>query len=132
MRRLSLLCLPLIAAACSQPAALQRSYNVYFLQDSAVLDPAATQVVSYAAELAKQYPGLKVTVSGYGGKSSEQASTVTETPLAKLRANAVRDQLVSDGIAKSRIERSVHTVDASNLAVAERRVDIDIGDVDSK
>ncbi len=112
-------------AGCASSGPPDRVFPVYFTDYSAVLDGPAIQIVTRAAQIAKQFPREPVRVSGY---ADSLGSTQQEIAISKSRADAVANLLVQDGVNPSRITRdAVGTPPNSQPGVERRRVEIDIG-----
>jgi membrane fusion protein (multidrug efflux system) len=95
--------------------------SVYFATGSAVLDDTANGVVRMrAAEV--MGIGTTLTITGYADKTGKTGANVE---LAKQRAVAVRDALISLGVAQSRIRlETPKSVTGSGSDDEARRVDI--------
>lgn len=126
-RRLILL-LPLLAglAACNGWWHQELSdYPVFFTPGSAALDQTAQAVIQVAADYAKAHPRQQVVVTGYADATG---STPANLALSDQRAQAVTDQLVTDGVERGRIRHNAHgATDTLLSGQADRRVDIQIG-----
>ncbi len=121
MRRLILLAPLAMLAAC---ATVQDEpvRTVFFTPDSAMLDPAAREVVAGAAGRAARFPNSRVTVRGYTGPAGE---TAANQALARSRAEAVAAELREAGVAPGRITVAARGPVAFELAPVEsRRVEI--------
>ncbi len=100
-------------------------YIVFFTGSSAQLDAAAQGVVVGAADWAKRHPDMPVTVASYSDPSGSQQANAAFT---RLRAQAVIDGLVADGVPAARIERQEKGAVAFELDAQEsRRVEITVG-----
>jgi outer membrane protein OmpA-like peptidoglycan-associated protein len=100
MRRFA--CLLLLAiAACTAPAAPPPHRILVFFQEwSAAIDKPAAGAITAAAEWAKDHPADVVKVIGYADPTgSAQANEY----MSRTRAQVVADQLVIDGVDRSRI-----------------------------
>jgi outer membrane protein OmpA-like peptidoglycan-associated protein len=135
MRRLAALALPLALGACATfgSAPSGRAFQVFFAPTISTLDHGGDGVVTAAAAFANRYPHESVVVAGYlappGHRYVESADTDT------LRAKAVTDQLVADGVDPTRIV--VHSMGVEQPVVPMskievRRVDIIVGSPDAK
>ena len=80
-------------AECGFPA------KVYFEVDQAVIGPEGTKVIEEAAACIKE-KGLKVDITGYTDKTGDPDKNLE---LAKNRAKAVQDALVTEGVALENI-----------------------------
>ena len=126
MRAPALLLGLLTLGACATPALPDHSFPVFFTDNSAVIDGPAQAIVLRAANAAKQFPSLPVTVDGYADNNGTPAATIA---LSQARADNVAALLVSDGVPLAQIKRSaVGTPPNSQPGVESRRVVIDIGD----
>lgn len=68
---------------------------LFFANDRATLSPDSEVVVREAAAAAKANPEAKVTVAGHADTTGNSAYNQT---LSQRRADAVRDELVKDGL----------------------------------
>jgi outer membrane protein OmpA-like peptidoglycan-associated protein len=119
-----LICCALTATHAAH-AQTQR-FDVYFQEWSAGFDDPAQAVISQAADYAKQHPGVRLRVSGFADPTGSKAANVL---LADLRAQRVVDQLQTDGIPGSRIQRRGHgPVQFAMSSQESRRVEISAGD----
>jgi outer membrane protein OmpA-like peptidoglycan-associated protein len=100
------------------------AYLVFFDEHSASLDTAGAGVIAQAAAAAKAAPASTVVVLGYTDSAGSPAADVT---LSQLRAQAVSDALVSDGVQPARITRHGRGQTHEDPGQASRRVEIDIG-----
>ena len=127
-----LLGLPLLlsvagCAAFDPPPAGQR-FPVFFAPMTATLDNGAGSVVNSAAQFAAAHPNDPVTLEAYSSPPGHHY--VEPADIDADRAAAVTGQLVSDGVAKSRISAIAKgpvqpEVPMSKIEV--RRVDIIVG-----
>ncbi|MBV9782945.1 MAG: OmpA family protein [Acidisphaera sp.] len=126
MRRSAVLLMLLAVFACAPPpVGTGQKFPVFFTNLSSALDDNAVAAVSAAATWARRYPNQPVSVIGY---ADPRAGGQTTQELSQRRAQAVKQQLVSDGVASDRI--AISAGDASILplaAMGSRRVDISIG-----
>jgi outer membrane protein OmpA-like peptidoglycan-associated protein len=110
-------------AACTS-LANDRTYPVFFTDQSTELDAPARQVVKRAAVVARQFPRADVTVEGFADEPDNPARSAT---LSSARAKAVAALLVADGVARGRLKPSARGTPAgSEPGVASRRVEIDV------
>ncbi len=131
-RRLLLVAPVLALIGCAQPrpaadsSAAAVNTVVFFTPDSAALDPAARDAVTQAADIAKQRPGASVRVRGYA--APDAGSAQFNQSLARTRAEAVADALVTAGIPRSRLGmESRGAVPYDLMPTESRRVEILIG-----
>jgi peptidoglycan-associated lipoprotein len=75
--------------------------RVLFAVDQSTLTPAATQTLDGQANWLMQYSNYTVTIEGH---ADEQGTREYNLALGARRANAVRDYLVSRGVASNRID----------------------------
>jgi outer membrane protein OmpA-like peptidoglycan-associated protein len=115
--------LTLSACALFGPSG-QRSI-VFFTGSSAQLDDAAKAVVVGAADWAKRHPDMPVVVASY---ADPYGSAQANAAFTRLRAQAVIDALVADGVPPARIQRQdIGSVGFQLDAQESRRVEITIG-----
>jgi outer membrane protein OmpA-like peptidoglycan-associated protein len=103
MRRwLPLIVLMLLASVTtgSAHAAGARTFVLYFSSWSALIEPAAAEIVPAAVVAAKEDGNAPVSVTGY---ASTIGSAEANTLLSRLRAQVVSDTLVADGVDAKRI-----------------------------
>jgi len=81
-------------------------------------------VIAQAAAAAKVSPTSPVRVLGYTDSAGSPGADVT---LSQLRAQAVSDALVADGVEASRISHQGRGQTHEDPGQASRRVEIDIG-----
>lgn len=74
--------------------------RVYFAFDSSELSSAAQLTLSRQAQWLQQYPGAYVRIEGY---CDERGTREYNLALGERRANAVREYLVSRGVAANRV-----------------------------
>lgn len=79
----------------------QKVRDAYFDFDKADIRPDARVALTQTAEFLREYPGARVLVEGH---CDERGSTEYNLGLGDRRANAVKEFLVSLGIATNRIE----------------------------
>ena len=101
MRLLVCVGLLLLLGACALFGASGQRYVVFFRGSSAQLDDAAKAVLVDAGDWAKKHPKMPVVVASYADRyGSEKANA----DFVRLRAQAVVDRLVADGVEASRIQ----------------------------
>jgi outer membrane protein OmpA-like peptidoglycan-associated protein/opacity protein-like surface antigen len=83
------------AAAAIAPAAVSRSYIVFFDWDKSALTDRAKQIIADAASASKKVAVTKIEVNGYTDTSGTPAYN---KGLSVARANAVKAQLIADGV----------------------------------
>src|SRR5271154_1570970 len=100
MRRFA--CLVLLAiAACTAPASAPPHRIIVFFQEwSAAIDNPASNAITSAAQWAKDHPGDPIKVTGYADPTG---SVEANEYMSRTRAQVVADQLVTDGVDRSRI-----------------------------
>jgi outer membrane protein OmpA-like peptidoglycan-associated protein len=84
-----------VAAASPQTQQPARNFMLFFANDRATLSPDSEVVVREAAAAAKANPDARVTVAGHADTTGNSAYNQT---LSQRRADAVRDELVKDGL----------------------------------
>lgn len=89
-----------VAAASPQTQQPARNFMLFFGNDRARLTPDGEAVVREAAAAAKANPDAKVTVAGHADTIGNGAYNVA---LSQKRAEAVRDELVKDGLNEASI-----------------------------
>lgn len=129
-RRLSLAALLLLGlAACQAPTTRPAPVTVvFFNEDSAALDENAQAIVTQAAGLAKERPGVPVRVRGFA--ANDAGTRRFNRALAEARAQHVADHLVEAGVDRSRIRiepRGAIAATDPSFPTEARRVDIVIG-----
>jgi OmpA-OmpF porin, OOP family len=87
-------------AAAAPPANAEYRYQVYFDFDKFYLTPEAHQVVASVAERLRSEPGLRVDLVG---KADRTGTDPYNMRLSERRADAVRAELVTDGVATNHI-----------------------------
>jgi outer membrane protein OmpA-like peptidoglycan-associated protein len=104
--------------------------GILFDVDKAVVKPAARDSIAKAAEVLVKYPDTYITVEGH---TDSTGSAEYNQRLSELRANAVRDLLVKDGVPVNRIDTKGYGASdpvASNSTPegrqANRRVQLEI------
>jgi outer membrane protein OmpA-like peptidoglycan-associated protein len=105
------------------PALAQPPVLIVFFPDwSGAIDNAATRVIGQAADLAKQNPSARITVTGYADNTGSSTANIY---LTQLRAQRVIDGLIADGIAARRL-KLVAAGGQTGAGVVSRRVEIAI------
>lgn len=79
---------------------IQNFQRVHFAFDQSRLDASSKAALRANAELLRAFPALSVEIEGH---ADERGTTAYNLALGARRAQAVRDSLVSEGIAGSRI-----------------------------
>jgi outer membrane protein OmpA-like peptidoglycan-associated protein len=99
---------------------------VYFQPFSTALDPAALHTIATAAQVAAEEPDAKIIVAGAADNTGDTAGNEA---LSRTRAKAVADQLVTDGVDKTRITAYGigQTGTLGDMSQYSRRVLIKIG-----
>jgi OOP family OmpA-OmpF porin len=129
MRRLAarlaaVLALLLLIAACASSPPASQKFVVFFEEWSASLDEAGRKGVNTAARWAKEHPGQIVTVAGYADPEGSKQANIA---MSRARAQVVVDQLVRDGVDRSRIRLTAHgPTDYTLTSLESRRVEIGI------
>jgi opacity protein-like surface antigen len=90
----------MVPPAPPAPPGQVQSFIVFFDFDRATLTSTAVQTIQQAAAQAKSGQVARLTVTGHADRSGSDAYNMA---LSLRRANAVKDQLVRDGIAASSI-----------------------------
>jgi outer membrane protein OmpA-like peptidoglycan-associated protein len=85
----------------STPRALAGAGNLFFPTGQATITPGTQATIDRLAEFLKQNPEQRVRIDGYADSTGKQAKNVA---LSERRAQAVKQVLVSRGIAADRIE----------------------------
>lgn len=125
MRRLLSIGLLLSLAACALSEPPGQRYIVFFGGSSAQLDDAANVVLAGAADWAKKHPDMPVVVATY---ADTYGSPQANADFTRLRAQAVIDGLVADGLPAARIQRQdIGSVAFKLDAQESRRVEITVG-----
>ncbi|HLJ05972.1 MAG TPA: OmpA family protein, partial [Acetobacteraceae bacterium] len=97
----------------------------FFTGSSAQLDAAAEGVVVGAADWAKRHPNMPIMVASY---SDPYGSAQTNAAFTRLRAKAVIDGLVADGVPQTRIQhQEIGAVGFQLDSQESRRVEITVG-----
>jgi outer membrane protein OmpA-like peptidoglycan-associated protein len=115
----------LLLNACALFGSSGQRYVVFFGESSAQLDDAAKAVLVGASDWAKKHPKMPVVVASYADPyGSEKANA----DFVRLRAHAVVDRLVANGVGASRIQlREVGPVKFESVSQESRRVEITVG-----
>ncbi len=127
IRRHLLLALTPIALAVAGCAVQPTTpFIVFFVDDSAALQPSAQEVLRSAAASAVRFPQAPVRVLGYAGLDSGVAFSRS---LSSARAQRVVEQLVEFGVARNRIRVGTRSAVAPDIMETEvRRVEVRIGE----
>lgn len=75
--------------------------RLLFNTDSATLQPGSTEQLSNIAAILRSYPNIHVKIGGYTDNTGDQSANMT---LSQQRADSVKQQLISMGIAPERLE----------------------------
>ncbi len=114
----------LALSACAAPTPPDRTFPVFFLDYSDVVDAPAQDVVARAATVAKQFPRAPVTVQGFADEPADPAVSARHS---KARADAVAGLLIADGVRADRIQRFARgTPPGSEPGLPSRRAEIDV------
>lgn len=117
----------MLLAACSQSSNLtpdnHRTYVVFFPFASSELDDAAMTTIDQAVRYAKSFPEKKVYVEGYAAVYGDLS---LDEMMAAQRTQAVAQQIVADGIDKSRVNDSAQQPEQRQSQIAARRVEIEV------
>jgi len=125
MRRFACLLLLLVAACTASAPSPPHRIIVFFQEWSAAIGPAAVGAIGEAAQWAKDHPGDRIQVTGYADPTG---SVEANDYMSRTRAQVVADQLVTDGVDRSRIRVAAHgPVDFTLTSQESRRVEIAIG-----
>jgi outer membrane protein OmpA-like peptidoglycan-associated protein len=89
-----------VAAASSQTQQPARNFMLFFANDRATLSADNEVVVREAAAAAKANPDAKVTVAGHADATGNRTYNQV---LSQKRAEAVRDELMKDGLNQASI-----------------------------
>ena len=117
--------LALAGAACApmQGGPPGPSFLVFYTPFSANLDTEASRIVGEAAKAALAEPSRRVYVLGYADRVG---STESNRTLTRLRAEVVRDTLVTDGVPSGRITLQPKGAQGGDPGVESRRVEIEL------
>ena len=125
MRLLVSVGLLLLIGGCTLFGPSGQRYVIFFRGSSALLDDQAKEVLMNAGDWAKQHPTMPVLVASYADPYGSEATNVAFT---RLRAQAVIDGLIANGVEASRIQRQdVGPVKFTSEPLESRRVVITIG-----
>ena len=125
MRLLVCAILLLSLGACTLFGPSGQRYIVFFGESSARLDDAAEAVLVSAAEWAKKHPDMPVVVASY---ADPYGGARANADFVRLRAQAVINGLVANGVVASRIQRrEVGPVKFQSEPQESRRVEITLG-----
>ena len=114
-----------LLGACALFGSSGQRYVVFFGESSAQLDDAAKAVVVGAAGWANKHPNMPVVVASYADPYGSQK---VNADFVHLRAQAVVDGLVTNGVTASRIQRrEVGPVKFQSESQESRRVEITVG-----
>lgn len=100
------------AAGTTAPPPFSREFTVYFATNSAVLNPAGREVVREAATAAKDNAPTRINVGGYADTTGPAGYN---QQLSNRRAQAVRKELIANGVAPDDIATAAYG--ESDLAV---------------
>jgi outer membrane protein OmpA-like peptidoglycan-associated protein len=115
----------LLIGACTLFGPSGQRYVVFFRGSSAQLDDQAKGVLVTAGDRANRYPKMPVLVASY---ADPYGSGTTNVEFTRLRAQAVIDGLVANGVEASRIQRQdVGPVKFESEPQESRRVVITVG-----
>jgi outer membrane protein OmpA-like peptidoglycan-associated protein len=124
MRRFACLLLIMIAA-CTTTGPPPHRIVVFFKEWSAAIDPAAAGAITEAAQWAKDHPADAIKVTGYADTTG---SATANDYMSRTRAQVVADQLVTDGVDRSRLVIGAQGATGFTMTSQEsRRVEIAIG-----
>ena len=125
MRRLLCVCLLLSLGACALFEPSGQRYVVFFRESSAQMDDAPEAVLAGATNWAKKHPDMPVIVASY---TDPYGSEKANADISRLRAQAVVDGLVANGVLASRIQRrEIGSVKFQSDPQESRRVEIIVG-----
>lgn len=91
---------PAPAPVAAKPAAVQKQFLVFFDFNKADITPEASKVITQAADAAKKGSVSRVALTGHADRSGSDKYNMA---LSLKRANAVKDQLVKQGIPADQI-----------------------------
>ncbi len=124
MRRFACLLL-LLVAACATSGPPPHRIIVFFQEWSAAIDAPASSAITQAAQWAKDHPADAIRVTGYADPTGSAEANVY---MSRTRAQVVADQLVTDGVDRSRIVIAAQGATGFTQTTQEsRRVEIAIG-----
>jgi outer membrane protein OmpA-like peptidoglycan-associated protein len=125
MRRLLYVCMLLSLGACALFEPSGQRYVFFFRGSSAQMEDAAEAVLVAAANWAKKHPDMPVTVASY---TDPYGSEKANADFSRLRAQAVIDGLVANGVLASRIQRrEIGSVKFQSDPQESRRVEVTVG-----
>lgn len=125
MRHLFAVGLLLCLAACSLFEPSGRRFVIYFDPDSSQVVDTAKGVIVGAAAWAKDHPDMPVMVAAY---SDINGTEKANADITRLRAQAVIDVLVSNGVPAARIKRDEIGSTSSQVNTHEsRRAEVIVG-----
>lgn len=125
-RHLLLALAPLALSVIGCATAPTTPFIVFFVDDSAALQPSALEVLRSAAASAQRFPEAPVRVLGYAGLDSGAAFSRS---LSAARAQRVVEQLAEYGVARGRMRIGTRSAVAPDILEAEvRRVEVRIGE----
>jgi outer membrane protein OmpA-like peptidoglycan-associated protein len=114
-----------LTGACTLFGPSGERYVVFFRGSSAQLDDQAKAVLVTAGDWANRHPKMPVLVASY---ADPYGSETTNVEFTRLRAQAVIDGLVANGVEASRIQlREVGPVKFQSEPQESRRVEITVG-----
>ncbi|CAI3924752.1 Outer membrane protein OmpA and related peptidoglycan-associated (lipo)proteins (OmpA) (PDB:1OAP) [Commensalibacter communis] len=117
----------LMLAACSQTPTLtpnnDRTYVVFFPFASSELDDAAMTTIDQAVRYAKSFPDKQVYVEGYAAVYGDLS---LDEMMAAQRTQAVAQEIVAEGVDKSRVHDAPQQPENRRSQVAARRVEIEV------
>jgi outer membrane protein OmpA-like peptidoglycan-associated protein len=124
MRRFACLLLVMVAA-CTTTGPPPHRILVFFKEWSAAIDPPAAGAIAEAAQWAKDHPADAIKVTGYADTTGSAAAN---DYMSRTRAQVVADQLVTDGVDRSRLVLGAQGATGFTQTSQEsRRVEIAIG-----
>jgi outer membrane protein OmpA-like peptidoglycan-associated protein len=121
----AILLLALSSCAGFLGQAPEKTYVVFFTEQSTTLDSAALKVIADAATQARAKPAETVVVLGY---TDSRGSASADQVLSSQRADVVASALVSDGVASANIRREGRGQTHNDPGLESRRVEIAIGE----
>jgi outer membrane protein OmpA-like peptidoglycan-associated protein len=125
MRRLLCVCLLLSLGACVLFEPSGQRYVVFFRESSTQMDDPAAAVLVSAANWATRHPDMPVIVASY---TDPYGSEKANADFSRLRAQAVIDGLVANGVLASRIQRrEIGSVKFQSDPQESRRVEVTVG-----
>jgi|SRR5271166_4012238 len=125
MRRFACLLLVLVAACTATAPTPPHRILVFFQEWSAAIDKPASGAITEAAQWAKDHPADAIKVTGYADPTG---SALANDYMSRTRAQVVADQLVTDGVDRSRIVIGAQGATGFTQTSQEsRRVEVAIG-----